>query len=43
MVLCGGLYPLIGLLYFLFSYLLIDLIAAILSIPRKLESLAKND
>jgi hypothetical protein len=38
MVFAGGLYPVLGLLIFLYSYLLIDVISAILSLPGKLDS-----
>ena len=38
MVFAGGLYPVLGLLIFLYSYLLIDVISAILSLPSKLDS-----
>lgn len=38
MVFVGGLYPVIGLLIFLYSYLLIDVLSAILSLPGKLDS-----
>jgi hypothetical protein len=42
MVFVGGLYPVIGLLIFLFSYLTIDIISSILSIPGKLDAMARK-
>lgn len=43
MVFIGGLYPVIGLLIFLFSYLTIDVISSILSLPGKLDALRKKE
>ena len=39
MVFIGGLFPVIGLLIFLFSYLTIDIISSILSLPSKLDEI----
>ena len=39
MVFVGGLFPVLGLLVFLFSYLTIDVIASILSLPGKLDAI----
>jgi hypothetical protein len=41
MVFVGGLFPVLGLLIFLWIYLLIDVISAILSLPGKLDKLRK--
>jgi hypothetical protein len=43
MVFVGGLFPVIGLLVFLFSYLTIDVIASILSLPSKLDALKSKE
>jgi hypothetical protein len=41
MVFVGGLFPVLGLLVFLWVYLLIDVISAVLSLPSKLDKLRK--
>ena len=43
MVFVGGLFPVIGLLVFLFSYLTIDIIASILSLPGKIDALKPKE